>query len=468
MADDAAPGMPKPLKMLTFAATQSRFASFFDDENSIAYSPVSSTLLVRQLKRERGFSLRERCFLIFYEPSSSPAATAYAAFNWFCLISSSIVFQLETVRALTDATGAWPWLFLRYAFLSTFTIDIVLRIMCHIPFQEQWRDPFLWIGLITVLPFWGRWLGTDSLRPDTYLLGHERWQLTRILESLAMFRVVLLCRYYKGGVLLGRAAVRSTSQLGVPLFMLLIVATSFSAVLYAAEWDATIDECVRAWVASGIEHSFLASHPNGVTWDCAVCADGKQSDDFACLMCPGFPEGYPHCVGVPFEQIFPSIPEALWFVGVTMTTVGYGDMTPVSWAGRLVCGFIIVSGVLFLAMPLAIVGNTFTGVWESRHVEKFQSLTRQLLTENDEHHDAAGVVHVFSCIDHTGDGVIDSQEFAEFVTGTLNFPLAHVDMANLWKQCARSPRSPARPHPLRGEPLPPERATRLTHGAGAT
>ncbi|KAK3096031.1 hypothetical protein FSP39_022180, partial [Pinctada imbricata] len=52
--------------------------------------------------------------------------------------------------------------------------------------------------------------------------------------------------------------------------------------------------------------------------------------------------------------------EAIWWALVTMTTVGYGDFTPKTPAGRCFGSIAAVSGILILAMPIAIVTSNFT------------------------------------------------------------------------------------------------------------
>ena len=59
---------------------------------------------------------------------------------------------------------------------------------------------------------------------------------------------------------------------------------------------------------------------------------------------------------------FDSIMNSAWFVLVTLSTVGYGDSTPSTDAGHGIAAAAIVAGVLFMSMPLAIVGNNFVTV----------------------------------------------------------------------------------------------------------
>lgn len=56
---------------------------------------------------------------------------------------------------------------------------------------------------------------------------------------------------------------------------------------------------------------------------------------------------------------FGSIPEAMYWGIITLTTVGYGDLTPVTVLGRVISGFAVVLGVLCLAMPTGIIASGF-------------------------------------------------------------------------------------------------------------
>merc|ERR1711966_72113 len=61
-----------------------------------------------------------------------------------------------------------------------------------------------------------------------------------------------------------------------------------------------------------------------------------------------------------------SLPHAMWMVVVTMTTVGYGDAFPVTTEGYIICSLLAVTSLLYMAVPLGIIGNIFTKVWDDR------------------------------------------------------------------------------------------------------
>jgi voltage-gated potassium channel len=58
-------------------------------------------------------------------------------------------------------------------------------------------------------------------------------------------------------------------------------------------------------------------------------------------------------------QAFSSIPRAMWWSVNTLTTVGYGDVYPVTAAGRLLGGVIALLGIGVFALPAGILGSGF-------------------------------------------------------------------------------------------------------------
>ena len=57
---------------------------------------------------------------------------------------------------------------------------------------------------------------------------------------------------------------------------------------------------------------------------------------------------------------FGSIPRALWWAIVTLTTVGYGDVYPVTALGRFFAGVIAITGVTLIALPTGLFAASFT------------------------------------------------------------------------------------------------------------
>ncbi len=60
--------------------------------------------------------------------------------------------------------------------------------------------------------------------------------------------------------------------------------------------------------------------------------------------------------GTVQPEAFGSIPAAMWWSVVTLTTVGYGDVVPATAFGRVVAAFVAMLGIGMFALPTAILG----------------------------------------------------------------------------------------------------------------
>ncbi len=56
-------------------------------------------------------------------------------------------------------------------------------------------------------------------------------------------------------------------------------------------------------------------------------------------------------------EVFSSVSASAWWAIVTLTTVGYGDVAPVTPLGKVLAGIIALLGVLVIALPTAILGS---------------------------------------------------------------------------------------------------------------
>ncbi|MBO7719553.1 MAG: potassium channel family protein [Methanosphaera sp.] len=74
------------------------------------------------------------------------------------------------------------------------------------------------------------------------------------------------------------------------------------------------------------------------------------------------------------DNSFTSLGDALWFIIVTTTTVGYGDITPTTITGKYLTVLTIVIGILFVAI--------FTAYLSAIYNEKTEVETRKTVKEN--------------------------------------------------------------------------------------
>ena len=74
---------------------------------------------------------------------------------------------------------------------------------------------------------------------------------------------------------------------------------------------------------------------------------------------------------------FPTVLSGIWWAIITMTTVGYGDMYPVSTYGHFVGAACAFFGILILSMPIAVVSTNFFDFYkknmERERILKFRS-----------------------------------------------------------------------------------------------
>jgi voltage-gated potassium channel len=58
-------------------------------------------------------------------------------------------------------------------------------------------------------------------------------------------------------------------------------------------------------------------------------------------------------------SVFSSIPASIWWAVISVTTIGYGDIVPVTTAGKVVSGLLAFVGVALIAIPTSIIAGGF-------------------------------------------------------------------------------------------------------------
>lgn len=74
-------------------------------------------------------------------------------------------------------------------------------------------------------------------------------------------------------------------------------------------------------------------------------------------------------------EAFPDIPSSMWWAIVTLTTVGYGDVFPVTALGKVFAAVIAILGIGMFALPTGILGASFVEELEKQRLEKAGELT---------------------------------------------------------------------------------------------
>ncbi|KAI0258703.1 hypothetical protein BC834DRAFT_695992 [Gloeopeniophorella convolvens] len=268
--------------------------------------PPSTQATITPAWRRDLYNLLER-------PNSSPAAVLIHVFVTALIAFSALVTILETVPAFHSIPGGM-WFGLETSVVALFTVEYVARCVAT---SFSWSSFFNWFGsffgiidLLAILPYYIE----IALQKDTSTLF--RFSILRTFRLLRVFRPFR----YNNTLLLTIEVMylsfrRSQHALLALGFFVIMVVVVFSTLLYFIErgtWDDTLETFINS--------------------------DGDPSQ-------------------------FASIPAAAWFVIVTISTVGYGEITPRSFFGRLITLPLLVFGLLLIALPSFVLGREFSIVW---------------------------------------------------------------------------------------------------------
>lgn len=215
------------------------------------------------------------------------------------LISGLIFLSiLSVVIESVESIGAkYHTLFYIFEIISVtvFTIEYILRAWA-INVNKKWKNPG---GRIKYLVRPMMIIDLLAIMPFylPMLIGFDL-RVLRGLRLLRLTRIVKLTRYSKSLKTLENVLKREKELLAMSVFVSVILLTISSSIMYYAEQNAQPDK-------------------------------------------------------------FSSIPEAMWWGVATLTTVGYGDIYPITPFGKLFGALSALLGVGMIAVPAGIIGSGF-------------------------------------------------------------------------------------------------------------
>ncbi|KAF6773319.1 hypothetical protein AHF37_06522 [Paragonimus kellicotti] len=190
-----------------------------------------------------------------------------------------------------------PFFLVETVCIVWFTFDLLVRFASSPEKLVFFRNIMNFIDIVAIIPYFIT-LGTMLAEASRTQNQAMSLAILRVIRLVRVFRIFKLSRHSKGLQILGQTLKASTRELGLLVFFLLICVILFSSAVYFAEID---------------------------------------SD----------------------RTYFRSIPDAFWWAVVTMTTVGYGDMRPVTVWGKLVGSLCAIAGVLTIALPVPVIVSNF-------------------------------------------------------------------------------------------------------------
>ncbi|WWD15742.1 hypothetical protein CI109_100164 [Kwoniella shandongensis] len=265
---------------------------------------------------------KRKLYLLLEEPSSGREAFFVHILVTGIILFSAILTTLSTMPAFhTDPSSTRVLFGLDTFIVILFTIEYFARSLAH---SDSWQQYYTWatsffalLDVIAILPYYIE----VAQNEDTSILF--RFSILRTFRLLRVFRAFK----YQNQMLLTIevmyvAVRRSKDALWALSFFILLVLVLFSTLIYFAERG---------------------------TWDMSLGAFVDSDGD---------------------PSAFDSIPKTAWFSLVTMSTVGYGEVVPKSFLGKLLTVPLLMFGLLLIALPSFVLGRNFAIV--------FDAMTQQL------------------------------------------------------------------------------------------
>ena len=301
--------------------------------------------------------LLDRLNNFFNVPGSSLAATCWAVLIIVLIVVSTTLFTLETIPSFYQHEDqGWSTFMIIEAFcISTFTFEYLCRLLVARRRLAFVCETLNVIDLVSIIPFYIEIIFSGAQVPSL--------QVLRVIRLVRVFR---LFKVSKGAlVVLATTIQRSLKPLYMLVFMSIVVVIVCASVIYYCE-RGKFDKTLGVWMrpaAYDCGFTCTQSLAGKLVLGIPECEYVGQRLTGRFLERAGdLPE---RCIEI-FEQTpFDSIPAAGWFAFTTVSTVGYGDIVPMSTMGRVTAMITMLVGILTIGLPITVIGSNFSELYRT-------------------------------------------------------------------------------------------------------
>lgn len=301
----------------------------------------------------------------FDDPHSSIGANFFSSLVLVCILISTVTLCIETLEEYKDDTSVRNLFIVETLCVAVFTIEYGARIGFAFGRCGFALEVMNIIDLVAIVPYYITLFLQFVLNKSTQELSS--FAVLRLIRLVRVFRILKLARNMPTLKLIVMAVIESFSSLVLMCFILLVMLIVFGAFEFFFEMGTTgycndfahkdnQDSCVGTFLRDGVNTSRVWYEDPYNRLRCGVGYNGLPSDPDNCSLSPYY-----------------SIPQAMWWCLVTLLTVGYGDLYPITIGGKIVAALAMTVSVVILALPISIIGTNFVDFWaieEARSVRK--------------------------------------------------------------------------------------------------